>query len=624
MTAPTPAPLRRLAAVLLADVAGYSRLMERDDAGTHQRLREIRADIIDPALTRHRGRPVRSKGDDLLAEFSSATEALVCAIDIQRGVQQRNAALAVRERMELRIGINLGDILVDGADIAGDGVNVASRLQGLAEPGEIAISAAVRDQVRQRMPDVAMSDAGEFRVKNISRPIRIYRIRVGPDRRSRWERLRLRWQRRPRFVLPLAVAASILLVAFLLARGGFAPEPPLQSIALLPTRAEAGSGAAAARALTEALSGALRQSVGPDIHLVAGTAAQAVAGTADVQAVGRSLGARFVLTTTVVEAGRRLRVAANLVDAASRSQIWSEAIDAEAAPDGALPPELVARLVDPVVSHTRRFEVKRQASESAPSPLLLVLRAQEEYTQMDTTAENLRASAERFTEVLRQAPPQLRALTGAAESWAYLTDQAGDDESRRLAGQRAEELTASAVINAPNDGDAWRVRSLALFMNGKFDASAEAIDRALRLNPYSSAAYAQRGLVRVSLGHPDEAVQDFDFAIRLAPTAMTVGENLYFRGRALLLHGRYQEAAEAAARAIAFVPEWQDYMLLTAAYAMLGDAPRAQAASAELLRLRPGFTIAWLNQSGHRGNDLAVQQREQHLLAGLRRAGVPE
>jgi adenylate cyclase len=625
MTESVPAamPIRRLAAVLLADVAGYSRLMESDDAGTHLRLREIRAAIIDPALARHQGRPVRSKGDDLLAEFASATEALACAIEIQRGLQQRNAALPPAERMQLRIGINLGDILVDGPEIAGDGVNVAARLQGLAEPGEIAISAAVRDQVRQRMPDVVMNDAGEFRVKNISRPIRVYRIRVGPDQRSRWERLRLRWQRRPRLALPLAGAVLLILVAYLLTRDGWAPEPELQSIALLPTRVQT-DGAGVARALTEALPAGLRQALGPEVHLVTGEATQAAAATADVRTVGRALGVRFLLSTTVIEAGPRLRVSANLVDSASRSQLWSEVIEVAAGTDGALPPELVARLLDPVASHTRRFEVQRLAAVTAPGPALLLLRAQEDYAQSDSTPENLRASAERFTEVLQLAPHQIRALTGAAESWAYLTDRASDDAARRLAGQRAEELTASAIVSAPNDGEVWRVRSLALFMNGKLDASAEAIERSLRLNPYSGAAYTQRGLVRVSLGQPGEAVQDFDYAIRLAPTAMTVGEHLYYRARALLLQGRYQEAADAAARATAFVPEWPDYLLLTAAYAMAGDLPRAHAAKAELMRLRPGLTIGWLSQSGHRGNALAVQQREQHLLAGLRRAGVPE
>ncbi|MFO0206541.1 MAG: adenylate/guanylate cyclase domain-containing protein, partial [Betaproteobacteria bacterium] len=184
-------PTRRLAAILLADIAGYSRLMERDEQGTHQRLRELRAEVTDPAIARHHGRFVRAKGDDLLVEFSSAVEALSCAVEIQRAMAERNRDLAPEARLQWRIGINLGDILVDGNDIAGDGVNVAARLEALAEPGGVAVSAAVREQVRQ-LSGVQMAYAGEHRVKNISRPIRVYKVRHDGGRPPPAWRSRLR------------------------------------------------------------------------------------------------------------------------------------------------------------------------------------------------------------------------------------------------------------------------------------------------------------------------------------------------------------------------------------------------------------------------------------------------
>src|SRR5262245_7695299 len=178
---------------MLADVAGHRALMERDEPGTHLRLREVRDQITNPAIERHYGRVVRSRGDDMLVEFASAVEALSCAVEIQRAMVEYNRGLAAGSRIEFRIGVNLGDILVDGSEIAGDGVNVAARLEALAAPGEISISRAVREQVRQ-LVGVRLTDAGEHRVKNISRPIRVFKVSLeggGRPAAATW----MRWRR---------------------------------------------------------------------------------------------------------------------------------------------------------------------------------------------------------------------------------------------------------------------------------------------------------------------------------------------------------------------------------------------------------------------------------------------
>jgi len=234
---------------MLADVAGYSAMMERDEAGTHLRLREVRTQITEPSIERHYGRIVRSRGDDMLVEFASAVEALSCAVEIQRAMTEYNRGLAADSRIEFRIGVNLGDILIDGADIAGDGVNVAARLEALAQPGEISISQAVREQVRQ-LVGVRLTDAGQHRVKNISRPIRVFKVNLdgAPGAHAaRW----MRW-RKP------VVAASAVLVAAAVAWGVtqharlaalLRPAAPALSLAVLPVIDATGDprGAQAAR-----------------------------------------------------------------------------------------------------------------------------------------------------------------------------------------------------------------------------------------------------------------------------------------------------------------------------------------------------------------------------------------
>jgi class 3 adenylate cyclase len=228
-------PIRRLAAVMLADVAGYSTMMERDETGTHLRLREVRAQITDPAIGRHYGRIVRTRGDDMLVEFASAVEALTCAVEIQRAMVEYNRGLAAGSRIEFRIGVNLGDILVDGPDIAGDGVNVAARLEALAAPGEISISRAVREQVRQ-LVGVRLTYAGEHRVKNISRPLRVFKVNLDGAAGAH----AATWMRWRRAVTWGVLAAGAALLAWGFVRFGpldaLRPPPaPLLSLAVLPS-----------------------------------------------------------------------------------------------------------------------------------------------------------------------------------------------------------------------------------------------------------------------------------------------------------------------------------------------------------------------------------------------------
>ena len=619
---PPGAPSRRLAAVMLADVAGYSRLMERDESGTHLRLREVRASVTDPAIARHHGRIVRNKGDDILVEFASAVEALSCAVEIQREMAERNRDLAADSRIEFRIGINLGDILIDGSEIAGDGVNVAARLEALAAPGEVAISQAVREQVRQ-LVGVRLVDAGQHKVKNISRPIRVYKVSAdaGRGRPAGWSPgLR-------RGVRSLVWVAGLALVAVALWR--LAPwtamraEPPRESLAVLPVAARAADAQPAADTLTHDLTTALSQTL-TGVVVAPSSVAQFRGQSIDAREAGRRLNVRYVVESTVLSAGERMRVSAQLVSAETGAQLWSSTLEAPAAAGEPVPLEILGRLTDTVATEVRRAELARpRASGEADDAYLIALRAN---MKLPSTAgeDSLREVQSMYEQALAIDPSHAPALSGMAMTFTVLADRAENLARAEALFKEADAYSLRAVAAAPKDHEAWRIRATVLQFQGKPTAASEAIDRALSLNPYANESHAQKGLILFASGHADQSIAAFDRAIRLNPEGQAVGVHLFHRCRAQLYLGRYAEAIESCVRSTAYAPEWTDYMMLTAAYAMHGDRRNAELARDELMKRRPSFRIGWLVDEAGPMNDTLRQQRDQHLVAGLRRAGVPQ
>jgi adenylate cyclase len=610
---------------MLADVAGYSRMMERDEAGTHLQLREARANVTDPAIERHHGRIVRNKGDDILVEFASAVEALSCAVEIQRAMAERNRDLAVDSRIEFRIGINLGDILIDGSEIAGDGVNVAARLEALAAPGEVAISQAVREQVRQ-LVGVRLIDAGHHRVKNISRPIRVFK--VSTDARPQPGRLR-RLSRQLR--QPAAIGAGALLVAaiglgawWLLGDGSARPfDPPRESLVVLPAAGGAdAAGQQLADGLTRTVASALSQGLSGAV-VAPSTASTVLAQSADPRTAGRQLNVRYALETTVLSARERVRIEARLVATDSGAQLWSHVLDADAGTDGP-PPAIVGRLAETVTTQVRRVELARaQAAGTPPDAYLLTLRASADLPNA-TTPEAIEAVRQSLARALELQPDYGPALAAVASTTAYQAIEAPDAalRSERLA--EADRLSQRAVAAAPDSATAWLVRAIVLNFRGELGAAAQAVERSLTLNPYEDDAHGEHGRLLVATGQPELAVAAFDRALQLNPEGPTVGVHLYNRCRAKLFLGRYQQAIDDCTRATAFTPDWPDFMMLAAAYAQSGDLTRAQQARDELLRRRPQFRLGLLRAEGEAMAPSAAQMREAHLIAGLRKAGVPD
>lgn len=611
-------PIRRLAAILIADIAGYSGLMERDEQGTHERLARLRAEVTDPAIAQHHGRFVRSKGDDLLVEFASAVEALSCAIQIQRMMADCNGAVPREARMQWRIGINLGDILVDGNDIAGDGVNVAARLQAMAEPGGIALSAAVREQVRQ-VTGVQLVDAGEHRFKNISRPIRVYRVGMdGGGASALPERVRSAWSRwrGTTLVALLALAAAGLWAGI----DWSAREPPRQSLAVLPFKAD-DKAAATAAALAETATNTLGQMLNGNVASPS-AAARAAELAHEPERLGRRLQVRYLLEGEVGVAGDEVRLNARLVSSAGGRQLWASTLSARRQNGETVPLEVIGQLVNRVVVEVRRAELAHPRP-GPPDPLDLVLRA---FTLMPSTetTEQLRDVRRLFEQALELEPERVDALAGVAMVLAYESERVATVEEGRLLLQRASDLSLRAIGIGAQDAEAWRARAVVLQMQEHWSAAELAIDRALAINPFGSEAQGQRGSLLVSTGRSEEALIAIEKAIRLNPDSEAVGVHLNLRCRALLYLERYAAAIESCTRATAFAPDWPDYMLLAAAYALNGEPGLAAQARDELLRREPRFTVTWFREKSSTPHPRTFEQREKTLVAGLRKAGVPE
>lgn len=615
----TQTSTRRLAAVLIADVAGYSRLMEQDEAGTHARLATIRAEVTDPAVRSRGGRIVRSVGDGILVEFASAAAALQAAIEIQRAMADRNRGLPPQQRLDHRIGINLGDILVEEHDIAGTGVNVAARLEAIAPPGGIAISGTVRDQVRDDL-GVGFVDLGPQPVKNISRPLRVYRVELdGPP--TLWARLRSR--RRFGRVAAAAVLASLIVAAVfvLLPRP---PEPAPHSLVVLPLASPAASptARAAADALTRQLTGAMSQLT--ELTVIAPTVADRYADQrGDMARIGNELKVRYALDGRVEQAGDQVRVAVHLVDTGSGGSLWSAEQKAPFGPGGDLPASLVVQLSESLRAAIRAAELKRlRASRVPPDAYAIALAAIEDLQKNSPGRAELTAIRMRFEQALQLDPQHPLALNGYAHALRYEADYTEPGPQRDALLQRADEVSLRAVALRPDDAEAWSARANVLYFRGQFESAAEAVRRGLALNPYLVPLQAWRGQILLALGQGEEALAAFERGIELNLPGVERGVLLHLRSRALLLLGRHAEAIESCERSIAFGPEWPDYMVLTAAYALQGDHKRADRARAELMRLQPAFTIRW--HEAMRGVPGAPTQFERVLYAGLRQAGVPE
>jgi len=581
---------RRLTTILAADVAGYSRLTGLDEEGTHARLQDHLRSLVDPKIAEHRGRVVKNTGDGLLAEFGSVVEAVRCALDVQRGMVQRNTGVPHEKRIEFRIGIHVGDIIIDHGDIFGGGVNVAARLEGLAEPGGICVSARVQEDVRGKL-DISFEDAGEQGLKNIAWPVHVYRVHPSGAVTS------------TRPTLPL-------------------PDKP--SIAVLPFQNMSGDPEQDyfAEGIVEEIITALSRIRW--LFVIARNSTFTYKGRpVDAKQVSRDLGVRYVLEGSVRKAGSRVRIAARLVDASTSAHIWVERFEGGLEDIFDLQDQVTASVVGAVMPKLEQAEIERTRRKPTDS-----LDAYDYYLRgiavdrlVGVTKEANSDALRLFYKAIELDPDFALAYARAAHCYTirkvngWMADRDQEVAEVRRLGRRATEL-------GKDDALALCFAGLALaFVVGDFDSGIAFTDRALILGPNLAAAWHFSGTVRLFWGEPDAAIERVARAMRLSPLDVRLYTMQSVTGLSHLLAGRYDEAASWVEIALRDQPNNVAAVRNSAASnALAGRFEEAQKAMTRLRQLDPARRISNLK-------DVAPFRRPEDLARyeeGLRKAGLPE
>jgi adenylate cyclase len=566
---------RRLAAILAADVVGYSRLMGIDEERTLVALKQLRRELADPKIEEHHGRLVKTTGDGLLIEFASVVDAVRCAVEVQREMAERNIGAPAESRIEFRIGINVGDIIIDDDDIFGDGVNVAARLEALAEPGGICVSRVVRDQVCDKL-DVAFEDRGERQVKNIARPVHVYRI-------------------------PISANAS-----------AWAPLPDKPSIAVLPFANMSGDPEQEyfVDGMVEEIITALSRIRW--LFVIARNSSFTYKGqVVDVKQVGRELGVRYVLEGSVRKGGNRVRITAQLIDALTGTHLWADRFD------GSL--EDVFELQDKVASRVAGvIEPALQVAETArlagrPTNDLTAydfyLRA---YAMYLSSARQIPEALRLMEQAIARDPHYGPALAFAAVCCVRLVidGRSEDPEADRL---KSANFARRALEVAGDDPSILPNAAFALAHFGEdIGAMMALVDRALALNPNYARGWFISGALRNWASQPDIAIEHAEAALRLSPRAR-VGTSSFVIGAAHFLSRRFDEAMPKLLLAIQEDPSFpHPYRYLAACYAHMGRLDDAR----EIVRRLRAITTLVIPDASFLRN---AEHREL-LLSGLRLA----
>jgi adenylate cyclase len=579
---------RRLAAIMATDVVGYTRLMEADEVGTLAALKSHREELIDPTIADHRGRIVKLMGDGSLVEFASVVDAVEAAVAIQRGMAERNARIPEDRQIALRIGVNLGDIIIDDDDIYGDGVNIAARLEALAEPGGICLSRPVRDQIRDKLP-YELEDKGEIAVKNITRPVRTFQIRAAAEFTKNSPQAK--------------------------------PEPPADrpSIAVLPfanlsTEAEQ---AFLADGITEDIITALSKI--PDLAVIARNSTFAYKGKAvDVRTVARELGVRYILEGGMQRSGTRLRVTAQLIDAETGHHLWAERYDSQE--------EQIFELQDSIARNiTTALQGKLTWGETSAlwAGGTRDFKAWEAMAQaMDywyrfTPSDNL--EVRRLVEQAIAIDPDF----GSARillAWTYYFEfRYGNIANPNQAIMQAEQILEKVLASGEVPAQAYHLKS-ALHMNRReHDEATAAIKRAIELAPGNAEFHGWLGYVLVFAGSPAKAVLPIQTAMKLSPRYPDF--LLWALIEAYRWTGGLDDALARAKELVANSPDnYLSYVKLASILAEMGRKEDAKRIARKILELNPDFSTAAYGRS----QSYADPKQLRQVLAGLRNAGLPE
>ncbi len=582
---------RRLAAILAADVVGYSRLMEGDEEATLATLNAYRK-VIDRLLVDHRGRVFGSAGDSVIAEFASPVEAVRCAVKIQQEIEVRNANLPEDRRMRFRIGVNLGDVMAEGDNLFGDGVNVAARLEALCEGGGVALSGNVHEQVQGKL-DELFEDAGEHEVKNIARPIRVWR-----------------WSENVREKMPTAPPGTKAL-----------PLPGKPSIAVLPLTNMSGDPEQEyfSDGIAEDITSALSRF--HELTVIARSTSFTFKGQAvNVREIARDLGVKYVLEGSVRRAGNRVRVTVQLIDATIDNHIWAERYDRDLDDIFAVQDEITESIVAAVAPETQHAEMVSAYQKDAMdlTSWERVMRARwhlDKFTREDTeTAEVLLTEAIEDAPLLAQAHSTLAGCHVYKMLSAWCDDPVAEIVAAREAAKRAVALDA-------NDANALAVMGLAALFAREFEDCIDLLNRAVARNPNLANAYGFMATAYGCMGECERALTAYDKAVSLSPRDHTRLFWMTGKGIALYIDERYEETVENAQKMMRVDPSYgAPHRQLCAGLAMLGRLEEAKQAMARLRDRMPDLTVAKVAKM----IPIMNAADNERWLDGLRKAGLPE
>jgi TolB-like protein/Flp pilus assembly protein TadD len=590
---------RRLAAIVAADVVGYSRLMGADEEGTHERVQAHLVELLDPKIREHHGRIVKTTGDGVLAEFASVVDAVRCAGEIQRAMAERDLDLAEERRLRFRVGVNLGDVIVDGGDIYGDGVNIAVRLEGLAAPGGICVSGTVRDHVGDRLP-YAFEDMGDQSVKNIARPVRVYAWR------------------------PEGVAGSPTTSASSGASSSSPPVAPRLSIVVLPFTNLSNDPE------QQYFADGLAEDLTTDLSRLANmfvisrnTAFTYRNRPIDTKQIGRELGVRYVLEGSVRRSGNQLRVGAQLIDAETDAHLWAERFDRDMGDLFALQNEITSRIAIALNTELISKEATRPIEQSDALDYVLRGRAVFLKPRMpDTYTEAIKL----YERALALDPRSVEAQSLLAIALtARVLDRMSDSTAADIA--RAEALVRQALAASPRSPLVHHAKGQVLRVQNRWEEAIPEYETALTLDRNALRALTGLGWCKLYAGSIEEVIPLVEQAIRLSPRDPGIGNWYLLIGTVYLLQSRTDEAiiwlekARSAAPALAVVR-----IRLASAYALRGATEHAAAELAEGRRLSGDLfsSIAHVKAGGSWGVRKTHALFEATYFAGLRKAGMPE
>jgi adenylate cyclase len=649
---------RKLAAIVAADVVGFSRLAGADEDRTLARLRALRSDLIDPTIAVHHGRVVKRTGDGAIVEFRSVVDAVRCAIEIQNAMVERNAGVPEDRRIVFRIGIHIGDVVEESdGDLMGDGVNIAARLEGVAKPGSICLSEDAYRQVSGRL-EMQVTDLGPTQLKNIEKSVRAYSLDVGvPARQQPGSRSHspAHPAAKPRGFLWSGRTLAALLVVVALAAGGYAwrsglaarmlgsvaedklASAPHLSIVVLPFTNLSSDPEQDyfADALTDDLTTDLSHLSGSFV-IARNTAFTYKGKPVDMKAVGRDLGVRYALEGSVRRVGEAITVNAQLISTDTGAHVWADRLDGERAKLGQLQVEVVARLANALNVELVRAESLRAIRERPDNPDAVDLAMRGQIASFGFSPVSNKEAIDYFERALKLDPKLVRAKYGLAGELTAGVNLYFTSANPRADAERAETLINEALSTEPDNSLAHEVKALvyqALALtrgnapsDPLWEAAIAEADTAVELDRNNAGAHASRGWNRLFLGRAAEAFAGVETAMKLSPR-----DPFYPFWQFFICHlhchlAQWDQAIEPCRLAAQALPNvWYPHADLVYANAWLGRDAETKAAVANFLKLQPKFTVQALLDAGHLFSDNSVYNEQIARMAeGLRKAGFPE